>query len=567
MDEMVHPRRSVTADELAAALLDLHVRFHPLDESIFGLADGNDRLPDLSVQAQDEEVAALRQVASKAAQLEVGGAEESALQTGDLVRYSASVKAEAAAVPSIEFTVGDFQAAPVSWVLTVVPKLPLQTPEQAGSYLRVLEELPRFLAQARARHVRGVETGRTPVRRLVEAAIVQLDSLLSDPGVGGLRRTRPGDAAFGERVEQAVERAVRPALAGYRQTLASRLLEAGREDDQCGLCHLPGGESMYLALARLHTSVEADPRALHRSGLDIAERIKEEYRQIGARLWKTTDFGGIVARLREDPELRYHSGEEILSDARSALARAEEALGRWFRAVPRARCLVEPMPAVEAVAVSALPAYYMPGALDGSCQATYFVNTSSAAERSRADTEPVAFHESVPGHHLHLSIAHEQPGLTLARRVLHDTACVEGWAFYTEGLADEMGLYSSELARLGMLTAEMWRAGRLVVDSGLHVLGWSRQQAIDWFSANVALPKLVIEAEVNRYITFPAQALSSMVGRLELERLRRDAARRLGHRFDLRTFHDVVVRAGPLPLAAMSGVVDRWIARTLDSES
>ncbi len=173
----------------------------------------------------------------------------------------------------------------------------------------------------------------------------------------------------------------------------------------------------------------------------------------------------------------------------------------------------------------------------------------------------MAFHEAVPGHHFQLAIAQGQRDLSLPRRVLHDTACAEGWGLYAERLADEMGLYSGDLARLGMLTADAWRAGRLVVDTGIHALGWSRQDAVDWLAAHAPLSQLVVEAEVNRYITYPGQALSYMVGRLELVRLRRDAAERLGDRFDLRTFHDVVLRAGPLPLPAMAGVVARWTAR------
>ena len=551
--------------ELAAALLDILVRFHPLDESIFGMADDEGRLPDVSEEAQAEEVATLRAVAQRAAQVDPADLDETARQTSDLVRFSASARAGAAGVPSIEFTVGDFQAAPVAWVLTVLPKGPLRTPQHQNAYLSRLEQVPLFLQTASDRHRQGVAAGRRPVRRLVNAAIAQFDSFLTDPTAGGLRRARPDDLAFNLRVDHIIDQQVRPALASYRECLATQLLDPGRDDEHCGLCHLPGGDSMYGALTELHTSVQRDPEALHHTGLEIAERIKDEYREIGARAWRTADFDVILDRLRNDPVLRYHAGSEILADGRAALARAEEAMPGWFGTLPQAHCLVEPMPTVEAESVSALPAYYMPAALDGSSNGTYFVNMTRATERSRADTEAVAFHESVPGHHLHMSIIRENPELSLARKVLHDSACVEGWAFYTERLADEMDLYSDQASRLGMLTAEMWRAGRLVVDTGIHLLGWSRQRAIDWFSANVPLPPLVIEAEVNRYITLPGQALSSMTGRLEIERLRRDSTRQLGKRFDRRAFHDVVLGAGPLPLAAMAGVVDRWVARTAAS--
>lgn len=546
----------VTPEELASRLLDVVVRFHPMDESLFGFAECDSRLPDVSEEAQAEEVQSLREVATQAALLDVSGMDERSRQTADLVRYSAAVRADAAAVPFIEFTVGDFQGAPVAWVLAMMPKAPLGTEDQGDAYLSRLEALPAFLESAAGRHLRGVDAGRTPVRRLVEAAIAQLDDMLADPSVGGLRRRRSQDRSFAERVDRAVAGSVRPALARYREVLSTRLLDAGRDDASCGLCHLPDGDAMYGALARLYTSIDRAPEELHRTGLEIAERINEEYRDLAGRAWGTTDLASILERLRSDPELRYQDGQEILADVRAALGRAEEAAPRWFRVLPEGSCLVVPIPAVEEASA---PPYYMPPALDGSQPGTCYVNTSRPTARSRADTESTAFHETVPGHHFQLTIAHHLPGLSLARRVLHDTACVEGWALYAERLADEMGLYSGDLARFGMLTADMWRAGRLVVDAGIHLLGWSREQALEWFDANVPLPRLVIEAEVNRYITYPGQALAFMVGRLELERLRGVAAARIGSRFDVRGFHDVVLRAGPLPLAAMAGVVERWI--------
>ncbi len=551
----------MTPDDLVSKLFDVVVRFHPMDELVFGLADCDDRLPDLSKEAQAEEVATLREVANAVALIDDADACESERQAIDLVRSSAAVKADAAAVPLVEFAVSDFQGSPVAWVLAMLPKAPLATRAHADAYLARLEALPAFLETAAARHRDGVAAGRLPVRRLVHAAIAQLDTFLSDHEVGGLRRTREGDALFVERLESALSDKVRPALGRYRETLASELLDAGRDDEHCGLSRLPDGEEMYAALARLYTSVERTPRGLHRTGLELAEQINEEYRELGGHLWHTTDLEAVLERLRSDPELRYQDGEEILTDARAALARAEEAAPRWFGTLPGTSCMIEPVPAVEA---ESAPPYYMPPALDGSRPGTCFFNTSRANERSRADTEAVAFHETVPGHHFQLTITQEQLP-SLPRRVLVDTACVEGWALYAERLADEMGLYGDDLGRLGMLTADMWRAGRLVVDTGIHLMGWTRQQAVDWFRANVPLPRVTIEAEVNRYIVYPGQALAFMVGRLELIRLRREAAERLGGRFALRDFHDVMLGAGPLPLAAMGGVVERWVERRLAS--
>jgi uncharacterized protein (DUF885 family) len=204
----------------------------------------------------------------------------------------------------------------------------------------------------------------------------------------------------------------------------------------------------------------------------------------------------------------------------------------------------------------------MPGAIDGSRHGTYYLNTSKPEERHRYGAEDIAFHEAVPGHHFQLTIAMESTDLSPARRVLHDTACAEGWGLYSERLADEMGLYSDDVARMGLFAADSWRASRLVVDTGLHALGWSRQQAVDFLGTNTPMARIEVESEVDRYISFPGQALAYMVGRREIVRLRALAAERLGAGFDLKQFHDLILRVGILPLPALARTVERWIERT-----
>jgi uncharacterized protein (DUF885 family) len=547
----------MTADELAATLLAAVLDAHPLDGSLFGLSEYDDRLPDFRPEAQEREVTALRAAADDAGRLDDSGLDEVDRQTLDLVRSSAHARAAAAAVPFVEFTVGDFHAAPVAEVLSMLPKVPLDTDARSDAYLARLHGMPSLLETVAARHLDGAAAGRLPVRRLVEAAVAQLDTILEDPGAGGIRRARAGDPAFSDRLDRALEDVVLPAISQYREVLASRLINAGRDDTKCGLCYLPDGEAMYDALARLHTSIARTPDELHHTGLEMMEQINQEFRDVGNRLWGTSELDEIRDRLRHDPGLRYDDADQIVSDARTAVARAEEAAPNWFGQLPDEACLVEPVPRVEEA--GSAPAYYLPGALDGSRQGTYFVNTSRATERSRADAEVIAFHEAVPGHHFQITIAQGQPRLSLPRRVLWDTACAEGWGLYAERLADEMALYTGDLARLGMLTADAWRAGRLVVDTGIHHLGWSRQQAVNWFLTRTPLAGVVIEAEVNRYITWPGQALAYMVGRMELVGIRRMAQDSLGDRFDLRAFHDVVLEAGPVPLPAMAGLVERWV--------
>jgi uncharacterized protein (DUF885 family) len=299
---------------------------------------------------------------------------------------------------------------------------------------------------------------------------------------------------------------------------------------------------------------------LHALGRQIVEEVRDEILEVGFRLWQTSDLSAIFDHLTNDLTLRYTSGEEMLEHARRLVATAEAEASSWFGIVPAEACTVEPVPPAEEAGMAA--AYYMPGALDGSRKGTYFLNTSKPEERYRYAADVIAFHEAVPGHHFQLTIALESQDLSPARRVLFDTACAEGWGLYSERLADEMGLYTDDLARMGLFAADSWRASRLVVDTGLHALGWTRQDAVDWLVAHTPMPRMEIETEVDRYISYPGQALAYMVGRREIDRLRAEAASTLGERFDLRTFHDVVLRAGSLPLPALASTVERWVERT-----
>ena len=259
-----------------------------------------------------------------------------------------------------------------------------------------------------------------------------------------------------------------------------------RDDDHPGLCHLPDGEHMYELLARHHTSMTYTPEALHAMGVEIVESVHDEFRDVGSRIWGLTDLAAIFERMVSDPALRYESRDEMLEHARRVVAHAEAEAPKWFGVVPDQACVVEPIPAAEEEGMAL--AYYMVGAVDGSRPGTYFLNTSKPEERVRNVAEDTAFHEAVPGHHFQLTIALEAEDLVPARRVLSDTACAEGWGLYSERLADEMGLYTDDVARLGLFAADTWRAGRLVVDTGLHAMGWTHAQAIDWLVQRAPMP-------------------------------------------------------------------------------
>jgi uncharacterized protein (DUF885 family) len=544
-------------DELAAELLTSVLDADPLAGSLYGISGYDSNLPDFSRESQSGHARKLASIAERAEQAPDAGLEETELQTLDFVRCLARGMADAAAVPIIEFTISDTFAAPVGEILSSLPKIPLDTEERRQGYLTRLRGLSGVLDTVAQRHQEGARSGRTAVARLVEAAITQLDLMMQDPTVGAIVRT-DADTAFSEAVSIAVDDHARPALAGYREALHSSVLPTARDDEHPGICYLPDGDAMYEAMTRHHTSMGYSAEELHATGREIVDQVLDEIVETGFRLFGTTDVPEIFERL-SDPSLRYRSRKEMLEHAQRVVAAAELEAPKWFATIPDTPCTVAPVPEAEEVGMTS--AYYMPGAIDGSRSGTYYLNTSQPEKRHRYAAEDIAFHEAVPGHHFQLTIAMESKHLAPARQILFDTACAEGWGLYAERLADEMGLYSDDLARMGLFAADSWRASRLVVDTGLHALGWSRQHAVDWLAGHAPLPRLEVEAEIDRYISFPGQALAYMVGRREIVRLRAEATQRLGARFDLREFHDLVLQAGILPLPALARTVERWVER------
>ena len=314
-------------------------------------------------------------------------------------------------------------------------------------------------------------------------------------------------------------------------------------------------------MIRLHTTTDLGAQELHDAGRhEVLETLPAEYAEVGVRALGTDDLGSIFERLRSDTSLRYETGEEIMADAVAALDRARAAIGDWFGRLPTIECAIDEIP--EYLAADAPAAYYFPPSGDGARPGTYYVNTHNPGDKSRTEAESIGYHEAIPGHHLQIAIATELTDVPDFQRFgLGNTAYVEGWALYTERLADEMGLYGGDLDRLGMLTADAWRAGRLVVDTGLHALGWSRQQAIDFLVDHTPLDPAEVAVEIDRYIGMPGQALAYKVGQRAIFRLRGEAEARLGDRFDLPGFHDTVLEHGAVTLPILDDLVAAWIDR------
>ncbi|AOS61464.1 DUF885 domain-containing protein [Actinoalloteichus hymeniacidonis] len=546
---------------LVSDLTDIKFDLDPVTPTVLGLSGGRDALlPDHREEATDAVRSRLVDLAARAAKLDTTNLDAQDRITVAVVRQQTESILETQDLRLTEFTITDSFFAHAGELLFILPLITLPSENQAEDYLRRLEAIPDFLSALADRHRAGIAGGRTPVAHLVSKTIELVDRYLADPASDPLLRPKPAEpnADFEDRRKQILADRVHPAFADYRAVLADEVLSHGRPLDKVGLCWLPDGETTYRALAKSHTTTDRTPAELHQVGLDLIADLGREYRELGAKVFGTDDLAEIFDRLRTDPALRWSDGDELLDAARAAITRAEAVAPDWFGRLPSEQCRVEPVP--EAEAPGAVGAYYMSGSLDGSRVGTYYANTYEAGERFRYTAEATAFHEAVPGHHFQITIAQELSDLPLIRRIAPLNAYLEGWGLYTERLADEMGLYSDDLAKFGMLTLDSMRAGRLVVDTGLHTMGWSRQQAVDYLIENTAMAPLEIEGEVDRYIAAPGQALSYMVGRLEINRLRSRAETELGERFDISAFHDAMLGSGALPLTVLDELIGDWIA-------
>ncbi|OLT48593.1 hypothetical protein BJF85_12190 [Saccharomonospora sp. CUA-673] len=543
---------------LADEYMDLTFDADPVTPAVLGLDPERTGLEDLGEEAELRLWRALTDIVTRVRAIDPSRLSDQDRTTRDVLLTSAQAQLESLDAKTVEFCVSDGMQAPASSILTVLPMIPVTTPAQAAAHLERLRQLPTYLEQAAERHRVGIISGRRPVARGVRDAIGHVDRYLAHPQSDPLlRQVAPeGAVDFDQERARILAERVRPAFRRYRDVLETEILPKGRPDEEVGLCHIPGGDTIYRSLIRVHTTSDRTADDLHDTGLRLIGELAREYREVGARVFGTDDLREIFRRLRTDPELRWGDGGELLDAARAAVSRAEQVTSEWFGLIPSQQCVVEPVP--EAESPGAPPAFYMQPAADGSRPGTYFANTYKAGERFRHTAEATAFHEAVPGHHFQLSLALGLTDLPLLRRLGRFTAYAEGWGLYSERLADEMGLYSGDVALLGMLSNDSMRAGRLVVDTGLHAKGWSRQQAIDYLVENTPMAEVEIVSEVDRYINWPGQALAYMVGRLEIERVRKQAEESLGERFDIRAFHDVVLGGGALPLSVLADVVQAW---------
>jgi uncharacterized protein (DUF885 family) len=538
---------------------EYRLEVQPTQALLLGDHRYDDRFESASLEAEDAHIARLRGFADRAAAIDPATLDADDRISRDVLVFEARMEAAVDETRPAQLDVNPeigFHTA----LAVLPPNLPIELPEHADALVAKYEALGRYVRETTGRVREGVAEGRTPPDLHVDMVVEQLDAYLAGPlDDDPLLNVRVPSAfdeaaehAWKDRLKHVIDTVVRPAFAEQRDELAQEVRPVARSMDRPGLVSLPDGEVTYGRLVHRHTTLPMDPEEVHRIGLAQIERLADEYRVLGARVLDTTDLDEIFGRLRDDPALHFDNGPDIVEASETAMAKAKAEMGNWFGRLPVADCIVQETP-------SGPTAFYFRPAVDGSRPGIFFVNTADPSRWGRYEIEAMAYHEGIPGHHLQLAIAQELEDVPEFRKHAHITAYAEGWGLYTERLADEMGLYGSPLERIGMLSADSMRAGRLVVDTGLHAMGWSRQQAIDYFAQNSPMTLGTITAEVDRYIGMPGQALAYMIGRLEIMRLRDGAEHALGDRFDIRGFHDVVLGSGLVPLDTLGRMVRDWV--------
>jgi len=437
--------------------------------------------------------------------------------------------------------------------------------EQARAWLSRLEALPAFLAQHREWMARGIEDGFVQPAYVVAAVVGQLeaivatapaDSPLLEPftGLPAALEAEHGQA-LRKRAVALVETRVLPAYSDLLEFFRTEYLANPRES--IGISEVPGGRAYYRELVRHHTTLDTTPEAVHARGLAEVKRIRAEMDRVIEAAAFDGEFAEFLHFLRNDPRFYAATPRELLMHASHIAKRADDQMPRFFGKLPRLSYGVRPVP--EHMAPTYTTGRYWPGDMENGVAGGYMVNTYALDQRPLYTLPALTLHEAVPGHHHQGSLARELEDVPEFRRNTYITAFGEGWALYTEHLGIEMGIYTTPYEHFGRLSYEMWRACRLVVDTGIHYFGWSREKAEACFLENSALAAHNVTTEVARYISWPGQALAYKTGELLIRDLRDRAEERLGDAFDLRAFHDHILADGAMPLETLEARMQAWI--------
>jgi uncharacterized protein (DUF885 family) len=535
------------------------LRTEPTEAHMLGDYRYLDRFEDASREAEDADIAARRSFAERARAFDVADLSPTDRTTQETLIYEAEMGASIAEMRQAEFGI-DPIFGPQVIPQVVFPQMTVETPEHADQMLDKYVAFARYVDQSSERLREGIPKGRVNADFAIARTVDAINAMLEIPVEKSpfLSVQMPESfsdedaAAWREQAATVVVETVNPAFERYRDVIRDEVGPVARPDDRAGLFGLKDGDLVYSRLIDKYTTLSMQPDEIHHIGLEQIDRLAQEYIEIAGPIFGTTVLEEIFTALREDKSLYHTTGEGVVSASVAAFAKAKAEMGDWFGRLPESDCFVQETK-------SGPVAFYFPPAEDGSREGTFFMNTADPSSWSTFEIEATAFHEGIPGHHLQIAIAQEIGDVIPAfQRHAFISAYGEGWGLYTERLADEMGIYGSDLDRIGMLQADSMRACRLVVDTGMHALGWSRQDGIDYVAANSPISMHTIVEEIDRYLTMPGQAVSYMIGRLEIQRMRADAEARMGERFDIKGFHDAVLGSGLVTLPTLDRIVREW---------
>ena len=535
------------------------LKTNPTEAHMLGDYRYVDQFEDESREAEDADIAARRSFAQRARAFDVSELSSSDRTTQETLIYEAESRAAVSEMHQAEFGIDPIFGPQVT-AQVVIPQMSVETAEHAERMLDKYVSFAGMLDQSSQRLREGIANGRVNAEFAVNKTVGQLDSLLASPVDESpfLRAQMPEtyseeDAAtWRERAATIVGDTVNPAFERYRNVIREEVGPVARPDDQPGLFGLADGDLVYSRLIDRYTTLSMQPDEVHHIGLEQIDKLAKEYREIAGPILGATSLEEIFAALRDDPELHHTTGENVIAAAEAAFAKAKAEMGDWFGRLPKSDCFVQETN-------SGPVAFYFPPADDGSREGTFFMNTEDPTSWGTFEIEATSFHEGIPGHHLQIAIAHELgDAIPAFQRNAFISAYGEGWGLYSERLADEMGLYGSELDRIGMLMADSMRACRLVVDTGMHALGWSRRRGIDYMAENSPMAMHSIVEEIDRYLSFPGQAVSYMIGRIEIQRMRAEAEAAMGDQFDIKDFHDAVLGSGLVTLPTLDRIVKEW---------
>jgi uncharacterized protein (DUF885 family) len=450
-------------------------------------------------------------------------------------------------------------------VARVLELAPRATVKDYENLITRLKGVPKVLDQVIVLLSKGLESGITPPRITLRDVAEQITSqMIEDPDKNEMLKPfkefpadipEPQRARLRQEAAAVLKEKVLPAFGRLHDFFVKTYLPGARES--IAMSALPDGKAWYAFNVRTTTTTALTPEQIHELGLSEVKRIRKEMDKVMAETGFKGGFAEFCQFLRTDPKFYYTDAESLLRGYRDIVKRIDPELARLFGKLPRLPYGVKVIPA--SAEKSQTTAYYQPGSPQAGRPGWYYANTYALNTRPKWEMEALSLHESVPGHHLQISLSQEMEEAPEFRKHGSYTSFVEGWGLYSESLGTEIGLYKDPYSKFGQLTYEMWRAVRLVVDTGMHSMGWTRQQAIDYFMANSSKNEHDIVVEVDRYIVWPGQALAYKIGELKIKELRAYATKELGERFDVRQFHDQVLDSGALPMDILEKRVREWV--------